>query len=346
MKNIRFKDIGNYTLTPLSYYIKKFNSNFYMGLHNHGYFEIMYAKTGAFHVEIATNPNNSEEFFTVTVNQGSFIFLDSYLFHRLKISQDATIYNIELEPTLPENNNPFNVNAVLPINYSALLTKTQLSIIANNTNGYMVVPNLSNVDSTMHNLILLLTKQANRLEDACSIRLALFSFFNEISKSLALFKDNDAYFTRKIYIYIKNHLNQKITLEQIANNVGYHKAYLTSQFKKLTGKTVMQLVCSMRISKSLQLLRDTNLSISEISKQVGFSSYTQMVYSFQKIVGISPSNCRKHFINDEIAHSSNKHQSTSVRISPEDYLLDDETFYSAYYKKDLHTTAEDILKKY
>ena len=246
---------------------------------------------------------------------------------------------------LPDENNPFNVNSVLPINYHALLAKTQLSQLADNKRGYMIVPNLSNVDSAMRNLIFLLTKQAKCLEDACSIRLALLSFFNEISKSLLLFKDNNAYFTRKVYVYIKNHLNQKITLEEVAEAVGYHKAYLTAQFKKITGQTIMQFVCSMRISKSLQLLRDTNLSVAEIAKQVGFPSYTQMVYSFQKVVGISPSNCRKHFINDEIAHSSPNHRSTSVRISPEDYLLDDETFYSAYYKKDLHTTAGGHFKK-
>ncbi|MBQ8885763.1 MAG: helix-turn-helix transcriptional regulator [Clostridia bacterium] len=347
MEHLRFKDVGNYTLEPLSYYIKKFTPEFYMGMHKHGYFEIMYAQRGSFNIELSTDPEKEGTLSTVTVNQGSFIFLDADLFHRLKIAEpEVVIYCIEFAPKPPDEYNPFEVNSVFPVNYKALLNKTNLKYLAESSSGYMVVPNLCNVDSALHNLIFQLSKQAKSVEDAYAVRLCILTLFSEIAKSIALFKENETYYTKKVYIYIKNHLNQKITLDDIASAVGYHKAYLTSQFKKQTGKTIMQMVCFMRISKSLQLLRDTNLSVTEIAEQVGFSSYTRMVCAFQKVVGLSPSACRKNFINDEIDHSTKDHQSSSVRISPEDYLLDDEAFYSSYYKKGLHSKVEELLKKY
>lgn len=346
MENVYFKDLGIYALKPSSYYIKKFTPDFYMGMHKHGYFEIMYAQKGSFSIEVASEASESD-FSSVTINQGSLIFLDAYLFHRLKISEkEVIIYNIELDPILPNDDNPFDVNSIIPINYRTLLKKTNLKFLTENEQKYMVIPNLCNIDSVFHNLILQLSKEIKSLEDACSVRLAMLSFFNEISKSIGLFRNSETYYTRKIYVYIKNHLNEKITLEDVAKTVGYHKAYLTSQFKKQTGKTIMQTICHMRVSRSLQLLRDTNLSVSDIASQVGFSSYTRMVCAFRKIVGMSPSECRKHFINDEIAHPTINHKSSSIRISPEDYLLDDDTFYASYYKKKVDSTAEKILKKY
>ena len=342
MSAISFKNLGNNILKPTSNYIKKFDESFFMGMHNHEYIEIMYAKKGNFDIEFFEDAEHVKSLFSITVNQGSLIFLDSFVFHRLKVNHDAVIYNVELKPTNIDNYNPFEVNTLFPINYKSLISKTNLSLLTNAP--YTIVPDLSNVETAIRSLIFSLSKTPNRLEDALTVQLGLFTLFNEISKSLALLKDNDTFFTKKTYIYIKNHLSQNLTLESIANAMGYHKSYLTSQFKKLTGKSVMQLVCSLRITKSLQLLRETNLSVDQIALQVGFSNYNQMFYSYKKHVGMSPTECREHFINDEIAHVNPDHQSKSIRVSLEDYMFDDETFYSAYYKQNIDSFADETLK--
>lgn len=340
---ISFKNIGANVLKPTSNYIKNFDDSFYMGMHNHAYIEIMYAKKGNFDIEILPNENSINAMRTVTINQGSLIFIDSSIFHRLKIhDKNTVIYNVELLPVSLEEYNPFSVNSILPINYKTLTSKTNLTALTKN--DYTVVPDLSNIESAMRNLIFSLSKTANKLEEVMTIHLSIYSLFNEISKSLALLKDNDVFFTKKTFIYIKNHLSQNLTLDTIAHAIGYHKSYLTSQFKKLTGKSVMQLVCSLRISKSMQLLRETNLPIEQIANQVGFSNYSQMFYSFKKHVGISPTECRQHFINDEISHSSSEHQSKSIRISHEDYIFDDDEFYFAYYKPEISSFADQALK--
>ena len=342
--NASFKNIGANVLKPLSNYMKNFDSSFYMGMHNHNYVEIMYAKKGNFLIEILPDENALNELFAVTVNQGSLIFLDSALYHRLKINDNekAVIYNVELLPVPIDDYNPFDVNSILPINYKSLISKTNLSLLTKES--YTIVPDLSNIETAMRNLIFSLSKPTNKLEETVSVQIALFSLFNEISKSLALLKDNDIFFTKKTFIYIKNHLSQNLTLDAIANAIGYNKSYLTSQFKKLTGQSVMQLVCSLRISKSLQLLRETNLSVEQIANQVGFSNYSQMFYSFKKYVGIPPTECREHFINDEISHSSSEHRSKSIRVSLEDYIFDDDEFYSAYYKPEISSFADQTLK--
>ena len=135
---IYFKDIGRYVLEPISFYVKVFTPDFYMGMHNHSYFEFMYAEKGSFTIETMKDPEkiDQSEIASLTVHQGEFIFIDAYLFHRLKITdENATIYNIELEPKSPEEYNPFNVNALMPIRYNALIEETNLKNIAKATSG-------------------------------------------------------------------------------------------------------------------------------------------------------------------------------------------------------------------
>lgn len=283
------KNIKTNVLKPTSNYIKRFEKNFYMGMHNHKYIEMMYSKEGYFTIEFLENEKDSATTL-VTVHQGSLIFLNSYVFHRLKIPEYAVIYNVELEPTSLNEYNPYNVNSFFSIDHKSFILNTPLSSVF--SEKYHIIPDLSNIENAFRNLIFSLSKLPTQLEDVLTTQLSLFSFFNEILKSMSFLKDNDNFFTKRTYLYIKNHLSQPLTLDAIAKSMGYHKSYLTAQFKKMIGKSVMQLVCLMRISKSLQLLRETNLSVDQIAKQVGFSNYHKMFYAFKTHVGISPTDCQ------------------------------------------------------
>lgn len=346
MKEIHFKNIGNYELEPMSCYIKKFYPSFYMGMHNHPYFEMMYAGKGNFKLEImqGNTVENEKPIETITVHQGELIFLDSFLFHRLQIEDsEVIIYNVELHPRTETHANPFNVNTMFAISYSALIEHTSLKTIANNPFGYTIVPNLSKIDSSFRDLIYLMMKTSENVEDLCCVRAHILLLFMEIAKSLTLLEQNSVHYIKKIQLYIKHHLNQKIRLDDIAQKVGYHKSYVAAQFKNYTGKTIMQTVNELRVSKSLLMLRDSNLSITEIAKQVGFPSYAQMVYEFNKTVGMPPTACRKVFLNDEMDYDSPQYKSIAIRISTEDELLDDEAFTHAYYKKGLKSKSKTLL---
>lgn len=355
VKKIYFKDIGGLVLEPISFYIKVFDLDFYMGMHNHGYFEFMYAARGNFNIEILKDPDNAaitqpekaekSEITSLTIHQGEFIFIDAYLFHRLKIPEkDVMIYNIELEPKQPKDYNPFNVNSIIPIYYGSLIEGTSLKNIARSPAKYSILTDNSKVSLAFHNLIASLLKRSDCIEDACTVQCHLLLFFNEIAKSATAVKQGAVSFLKKAFVYLKNNLNKKITLAQIAEAAGLSKEYLATQFKKMTGKTVFETLTSMRISKSLQLLRESNFPVSEIAKQVGFSSYGQMLYEFRKTTGITPTECRQSFLNDEIDHTSKLYKSVAVRIDEEDFMLDDDAFYHSFFKKNIESKTQKILK--
>ena len=94
----KFKTIGGYQLDPISYYIKEFNHDFYMGMHKHGYFEFMYANRGNFDLEILRDVSRREvEIYTV--KQGEFVFIDAYTFHRLRVNEDIVKFFRHSVPT-------------------------------------------------------------------------------------------------------------------------------------------------------------------------------------------------------------------------------------------------------
>lgn len=345
MKEIHFNNIGNCELKAMACYIKKFNPSFYMGMHNHPYFEMMYASKGNFNLEIMLRAGKEEKKINrVTVHQGELIFIDSYLFHRLQIEEsEVLIYNVELQPHTDTRSDPQSMNSMVAVSYPALIERTSLKSIANNPAGYTIVPNLSNIDSSFRELIYTMMKTNTGTEDICCIQAHILLLFMEIAKSLTLFEQNSVHYIKKIQLYIKHHLNQKICLDDIAKEIGYHKSYVAAQFKIYTGKTIMQTVNELRVSKSLLMLRDTSLPITEIAKQVGFPSYAQMVHEFNKTVGMPPTACRKVFLNDEMDYDSPQYNSLAIRISKEDLLLDDDAFTHAYYKKGLKSKSKNLL---
>lgn len=96
----------------------------------------------------------------------------------------------------------------------------------------------------------------------------------------------------------------------------------------------MQTLTLMRISKSLQLLRESNFPVTEIARQAGFSSYGQCCTNSAS-ARHTPTECRASFFTDEIDHTSQLYKSVAIRVNEEDFILDDDAFYHAFFKKDI-----------
>ena len=219
------------------------------------------------------------------------------------------------------------------------------------------MPDLSDIDSVFRGVISSLLKNDMNTEDWLCVRLNISLLFMEIAKSVRLLEQNNVHYIKKIWLYIKHHFSQKITLDDISREIGYHKTYIASQFKKYTGKTIVQTINSMRISKSLRLLRDTSHSISEIGKMAekyGVSVprrclwrdapvSAQMVHEFNVSFGMSPSACRKMFLDDEVDHDNPKYQSIAVRVNDEDMRLDNQEFNNSFYKKNIQSKMKDLI---
>ena len=91
---------------------------------------------------------------------------------------------------------------------------------------------------------------------------------------------------------IRDHSDEKLSLDQVAKSVNISANYLSEKFKKITGINFVDYVAHTRIEKASDLLHNLNLRISEIAFAVGFQSLSQFNRVFKKLTGQSPTEFR------------------------------------------------------
>lgn len=93
--------------------------------------------------------------------------------------------------------------------------------------------------------------------------------------------------------YIQEHYSEKITIEEIAGEVGCAPSYFMRIFKKNIGMSFIEYLNDFRIDIGARLLKETSSSIMEVAMQVGFDNLSYFNRSFKKKYKISPGQFRK-----------------------------------------------------
>ncbi|MDO4617875.1 MAG: AraC family transcriptional regulator [Lachnospiraceae bacterium] len=94
--------------------------------------------------------------------------------------------------------------------------------------------------------------------------------------------------------YIRTHVGESITLEQLADIAALSPYYFSHRFKRQTGFSPMDYVINTRIEKAKVMLLRTNTPIADIADEVGYGSSSSLINLFVKRVGISPAQYRKN----------------------------------------------------
>lgn len=93
--------------------------------------------------------------------------------------------------------------------------------------------------------------------------------------------------------YISLHLEEKITLDQLAKRTGYTTYYLSKKFKQEVGSTPAEYIRRQRLKRAAYLLRVTHEDIQDISIQLQFSSQSYFSESFRREFGMTPTKYRR-----------------------------------------------------
>lgn len=93
--------------------------------------------------------------------------------------------------------------------------------------------------------------------------------------------------------YINNHFDEDITLDFIAQKFFISPHYFSRNFKKTTGFSFIEYLNNVRTKEAQRLLFKSNLTVSEISRAVGYKSTTHFGRVFKTITGVSPLAYRK-----------------------------------------------------
>lgn len=93
---------------------------------------------------------------------------------------------------------------------------------------------------------------------------------------------------RRARDHVDRHYQHELDLDQLAKVAGVSKYHFARSFEATYGETPIRYLTRRRIERAQDLLRNANLTITEICMMVGFSSLGSFSSRFTALVGESP----------------------------------------------------------
>lgn len=97
--------------------------------------------------------------------------------------------------------------------------------------------------------------------------------------------------------YLHDHHTEAIKLDDLAASFFISTPHLCREFKKFTSSTIVQYVNNVRIGRAQRLLLETEMAITDVSKEVGFANVTHFNRTFKAVTGMSPSESKRQPMN-------------------------------------------------
>ncbi|HCK24057.1 MAG TPA: AraC family transcriptional regulator [Bacteroides graminisolvens] len=98
---------------------------------------------------------------------------------------------------------------------------------------------------------------------------------------------------RKLHEYVLQHLDQRITIDELAKRFLMNPTTLKAIFKEIYSKSLASHIKEHRMERAAELLRDTTDSVLQISKSVGFGSQSKFSAAFKETYQMLPLEYRK-----------------------------------------------------
>lgn len=170
--------------------------------------------------------------------------------------------------------------------------------------GKLVLQNTVSQDEEMKRLILDAYKASNEKPKAYQLRLKALMFQliyllyanHSEENSVPLSKEESLSRERVNIIlrYINEHYAEKIQLDDLVDQVHINKYYICRIFQKCTGMTFLDYINEVRIQKAVELLLNTNDSVTSIAFATGFHDINYFSRVFKQVMQVSPTQIRKN----------------------------------------------------
>ncbi|MBD0382004.1 AraC family transcriptional regulator [Paenibacillus sedimenti] len=141
------------------------------------------------------------------------------------------------------------------------------------------------------------TRKANAQLKACGYLQLLLAEYCEVLTASTLpgvvtEAESDRIVQQAIH-YLSTQYAEPITIELMAESLGYNRAYLSRMFKRHTKVTPVTFLLKLRVDKARLLLRERlELTIEQIAASVGFYDPLYFSKQFRRWYGVSPSEYR------------------------------------------------------
>ena len=121
----------------------------------------------------------------------------------------------------------------------------------------------------------------------------VFDYTEQVEKLRAV--ESPSKLVLDVTAYIRRHLSEPITTEQIAAALFLSRSRLSVKFKQETGQNLIDFILKEKTDEAKRLLRYTDKPAAAISAYLGFSSQSHFSRVFKKYAGCQPNEYRKRF---------------------------------------------------
>ena len=109
------------------------------------------------------------------------------------------------------------------------------------------------------------------------------------------------FYMKEAFAFIEQNFQNDISVEDIAATCGLNRSYFGKIFHESMGKSPQEFLISYRMTKATELLKLTDLSISDIGNVVGYPNQLHFSRAFKNVYGVSPRDWR-------YAHGGKRHR--------------------------------------
>lgn len=137
------------------------------------------------------------------------------------------------------------------------------------------------------------TDMAAPLRAKAAMLEVLAAYFEETAGSLTYGRGAAAEAVRTVDSFIAGRLGEKITLEDLANQLHFHPNYCVAFFNHYFGMPPLRYVSKMRVERAKSLLKTTSLPIADIAAATGYRDLFHFSRRFKEQTGYTPSDYRR-----------------------------------------------------
>lgn len=133
----------------------------------------------------------------------------------------------------------------------------------------------------------------------------IYKLYNDarLQGNTKVFKTGNYEIINNAINYINKNLQNPLTLEELSKHAGFSPIYFHNLFKASTGLTLHQYVEEVRIKKASTLLVTTDMSLSQIAAECGFSSQSYFNFAFKRKTNMTPREYAKISNNRYSSHN-------------------------------------------
>ena len=95
--------------------------------------------------------------------------------------------------------------------------------------------------------------------------------------------------------YILRHMEEDVTLDDVAEYCHFSKYYFSRLFKETVGSTPQEFLIRLRLSNAAELMRTTADTIGDIALHCGYPNQLHFSQAFKKHYGLPPREWRKQY---------------------------------------------------